>query len=681
MPSSAPLSLRALVATLLAVALLGVRPPAPAQAMPIEGYPSYQPQTRCSPEPKRGTLMLAEHLVQRYRGSGSSGIARSCGASGVSEHKEGRAFDWRLDARSARDRGYAAHFVGRLLAADRQGNAHALARRMGIMYVIWNDHIWSASSGYRKRDYRHSACSTLRGCSTTLRHRDHMHISLSRAAARAETSWYRSRLAKPEPAPAPKPTPEPTPKPAPKPTPKPSPEPQPRLTAPPKRVPMHDDGVIDLRPFPYRSFTVPANGKVVETRFKVRAGSTYSLTTAGLYGFGEPDEVADAVCSWAPRQQAWTATPGRAVRREKGRLDLVVNGSRPFGESCSTSHRYRAELKPTRTRTLKVRVLAPASSRGRLTVVLGRPRANVSAALPAYTPLTPAPTYSSNPRSGSGLLTETVSLPASASGARWTEGSLEPGAAYRVTVSGVARLGGGARTNGQCVNVRGRWYDAASIDRRVPGQDHGQLYLDGRPFRATTGDCTSRTRVGGIVADERGRLRLDLWDPLERSNNVGGLTVLVQRTTPLSAPPPAAAERPRPRQQAWKQRTDRFTVDSSRRAGRVSTMRVRKGQRVRVVATGRFTSAGRSADASCVRTGAGWRLADPAVLVPAALNLVADGRGLAWSAPGAGRTCSADAVYRATFTATKSGPVRLSVLDVDHADNAGSLEVVLRRLG
>lgn len=678
MPSSVPLTLRALVAALLAVALLGVRPPAPAQAMPIEGYPSYQPQTRCSPEPKRGTLMLAEHLVQRYPGSSSSGIGRSCGTSGISEHKEGRAFDWRLDARSARDRAYAAAFLGRLLAADKRGNAHALARRMGVMYVIWNDHIWSSASGYRKRDYRHSACSTLRSCSPTLRHRDHMHISLSRAAARAETSWYRSRLAQPVPKPAPAPTPSPSP--SPKPPAEPTPAPQPTLTAPPKQVPVHDDGVIDLRPFPYRSFTVPANGKVVETRFKVRAGSTYSLTTAGLYGFGGPDEVADAVCSWSPRQQAWTATPGRAVRRENGRLALVVNGSRPFGDSCRGSHRYRTELKPTRTGTLKVRVLAPASSRGRLTVVVGRKAANVSAALPVYPPLTPAPTYSSNPRSGPGLLAETVSLPASAPDARWTAGSLEPGAAYRVTVSGVVRLGGGVGSNGQCVSVGGRWYDAASVDPRVPGQDHGQLYLGGRPFQPTSGGCTSSTRVGQVVADERGRLRLDLWDPLERSNNVGELAVLVQRTSPVVAPVPAAAERPRPRRQAWKQRTDRFTVDSARRLGTISTMRVRKGQRVRVVATGRFTSAGSAADASCVRTGAGWKVEDPAVLVPAALSLVADGRGLAWSAPGAGRTCSADSVYRATLTATKSGPVRLSILDVDHADNEGSLQVSLRRL-
>lgn len=680
MPSSVPLTLRALVAALLAVALLGVRPPAPAQAMPIEGYPSYQPQTKCSPAPKRGTLMLAEHLVQRYPGSSSSGIARSCGASGISEHKEGRAFDWRLDARSARDRGHAADFLGRLLAADKRGNAHALARRMGVMYVIWNDHIWSSYSGYRKRDYRHSACSTLRGCSPTLRHRDHMHISLSRAAARAETSWYQRRLAKAEPAPKPAPAPAPKPSPSPKPTPEPTAAPQPKLTAPPKRVPLHDDGVIDLRPFPYRSFTVPANGKVVETRFKVRAGSRYSLTAAGLYGFGQPDEVADAVCSWSPRQQAWAATPGRGVRREKGRLALVVNGSRPFGDSCRGSHQYRTELKPTRTGTLKVRVLAPASSRGRLTLVVGRKTANVSAALPVYPALTPAPTYSSNARSGPGLLAETVSLPASAADARWTAGSLEPGAAYRVTVSGVARLGGGVRSNGQCVSVAGRWYDAASIDRRAPGQDHGQLYLDGRPFRATSGSCTSAARVGQVVADERGRLRLDLWDPLERSNNVGELAVLVQRTTPIAAPAPAAAERPRPRRQVWKQRTDRFAVDSARRLGAVSTMRVRKGQRIRVVATGRFTSAGRSADASCVRAGAGWKLDDPAVLVPGALSLVADGRGLAWSAPGAGRTCSADSVYRTTFTATKNGPVRLSILDVDHADNAGSLQVSLRRL-
>ncbi len=52
---------------------------------------------------------------------------------------------------------------------------------MGVMYVIWSDHIYASYSEFRARDYKSSSCKTLASCSKTLRHRDHMHISLSRS--------------------------------------------------------------------------------------------------------------------------------------------------------------------------------------------------------------------------------------------------------------------------------------------------------------------------------------------------------------------------------------------------------------------------------------------------------------------------------------------------------------------
>ena len=48
------------------------------------------------------------------------------------------------------------------------------------MYIIWNDHMYSAWDNFEREDYRSSSCKSLRKCSKTLRHRDHMHISLSR---------------------------------------------------------------------------------------------------------------------------------------------------------------------------------------------------------------------------------------------------------------------------------------------------------------------------------------------------------------------------------------------------------------------------------------------------------------------------------------------------------------------
>jgi hypothetical protein len=681
----------AALALALTLAPLGPFAGAPAHAMPIEGYPSYDPQNRCSPAPKLGMVMLSEHLLRRYPGSGSSGISRSCTASGVSEHKEGRAFDWRLDATSERDQRYAADFLERLLAADRAGNANALARRMGIMYVIWDDRIWSASHGYRARDYLHAACQRVRGCSPTLRHRDHMHISLTRAAARGATSWYLRRLpdGTPPPRPAPAPAPQPEPRPAPDPRPGPAPGPDPRSEREPepptvpKRAPRRRDGVIDLRRYAYTRVRVPANGEVVETGFKLRGGVTYSLTAAGLYSFGGPDEVADAVCTWSRRDQAWVPRPRRAVKRRYGDLALVVNGRRPFERDCRGSHTYRTEFSTEHDRKLRLQVRGRhPSSRGRITVVIGRKRARVRPALPAYTELTPAPTYSTNPLMGSGLVAETLRLDAT-EGVAFTRQSLAPGARYRVTVSGVVRFGGHVRSDGRCVFVRGTWYDAASIDRRVPGQDHGHLYLAGKPFEGgSRAGCGGDEHVGEIVADSRGRLRLDLWDPLELHNNTGELTVTVQRLSPIDEPRAARRQRVRPRKEPWQRRREVLTLDPGAPGGIVSGVKLRKGERARIVVTGRYRSGDQRADASCVRTGDGWQRTDPDVaLGQDPLDVWVDGQRVRWHPLGGGRPCSTERRYGTQFTATKPGPVRISVFDLDHTDNEGELEVVVRRLG
>lgn len=155
---------------------------------PVEPYAGYQPQTRCRRKPRSGVLMLADWLTNR--GGGYGPISRSCAGSSVSEHKEARAFDWMLDARKKRDRRIARKFLKRAFAPDDTGEPHAIARRMGIMYVIWNDRSWASYRDFEPKAYLSSGCTSLRRCSKTLRHRDHMHISLTRKAARGEFSWY-----------------------------------------------------------------------------------------------------------------------------------------------------------------------------------------------------------------------------------------------------------------------------------------------------------------------------------------------------------------------------------------------------------------------------------------------------------------------------------------------------------
>ena len=156
--------------------------------MPLEPYAGYQPQSTCRRTPKPGVLLLADWLVAR--GGGYGPISRSCAGSSTSEHKESRAFDWLLDARSDTDQALAAALLDELFAPDDTGQPHALARRMGIMYIIWDDTMYASYDGFVAKRYLSSGCRTRRTCSPTLRHRDHMHISLTRQGAKGRTSWY-----------------------------------------------------------------------------------------------------------------------------------------------------------------------------------------------------------------------------------------------------------------------------------------------------------------------------------------------------------------------------------------------------------------------------------------------------------------------------------------------------------
>ncbi|MGA8210105.1 MAG: hypothetical protein WB798_08120, partial [Nocardioidaceae bacterium] len=203
-PSSSPSTNRSGRWAALLVAL-AVMLPVAAVAGPPEPYASYEPQSTCSPNAKPGAVGLSMWLQKQYPGSGSLGISRSCADGGVSEHKEGRAFDWAVDFYSARDRGYATAMMARLFATDADGNAHALARRMGVMYLIWDDTIYSSYYGFRPRPYKQ--CTVLATCSATLRHRNHVHISLSRAGGNGTTSFYTGDTTVPAPATTPPPTP------------------------------------------------------------------------------------------------------------------------------------------------------------------------------------------------------------------------------------------------------------------------------------------------------------------------------------------------------------------------------------------------------------------------------------------------------------------------------------------
>jgi FG-GAP-like repeat len=154
-----------------------VTPQFPSQ---IEPYPAYDGQSTCSPSPKPGMIAFRDMVMETYPWTVSYGISRDCSIGGTSEHKEGRAWDWAADANSDADRRRVANLMRWLFRTDQYGHPHAMARRLGIMYIIWNRRIF--------RMYRASeGWSPYTGTSP---HTDHVHFSLTWPGARMETSFW-----------------------------------------------------------------------------------------------------------------------------------------------------------------------------------------------------------------------------------------------------------------------------------------------------------------------------------------------------------------------------------------------------------------------------------------------------------------------------------------------------------
>lgn len=161
----------------------------------IEDYASYQQPKHCHPAPHVGTAHLARWVVKKHGGSVAS-TSRPCDKSDgpTSEHQTGRAVDWAADAGRRADRRRVSRFLDHLFAKNGAGHRHAKARRMGVMYVIWKDRMYPAWDRFEPRPYLSSSCKKKKKCSKTLRHRDHVHVSLSKAGAKGRTSWYDGRL-------------------------------------------------------------------------------------------------------------------------------------------------------------------------------------------------------------------------------------------------------------------------------------------------------------------------------------------------------------------------------------------------------------------------------------------------------------------------------------------------------
>ena len=202
-----PRIVAAVVAAVLAAGsamLVGATPAAAAVPVPhppvglpsvIEPLAPYVEQTSCDPTLRPGTARLARLLAATYRSyrATSWSSTYACGTDGNrSEHYDGRAIDWMVDVHNSAQHAAAKAVLSWLLATDRAGNRFAMARRLGVMYVIYDNRMWGAWDG-RWAQYNNCAHLPARSSDNAC-HRTHMHLSLSWNGAMGRTSFWTKKV-------------------------------------------------------------------------------------------------------------------------------------------------------------------------------------------------------------------------------------------------------------------------------------------------------------------------------------------------------------------------------------------------------------------------------------------------------------------------------------------------------
>lgn len=154
----------------------------------IDPWPAKDLQDSCESSEKPGTQALRDLLLAAYPGTSNGGITRSCAdyrcVAFKSEHCEGRAWDWTIpfSKRQAGD-----EVISWLRTTDEYGNECAMARRLGVMYAMWQGKIY--------RFYNLERCRQAPGSAED--HFDHVHFSLSWAGAGKTTSYWTASGAAP----------------------------------------------------------------------------------------------------------------------------------------------------------------------------------------------------------------------------------------------------------------------------------------------------------------------------------------------------------------------------------------------------------------------------------------------------------------------------------------------------
>lgn len=155
----------------------------PAQAKAparVEDFGAYVPQTSCDPSAKPGVESFRDLVLATYDEGSDWGITRECTDDGISEHLEGRAWDWHVDVKNKQEFKAASDLLSWLTAKGPDGQLGYNARRLGIMYIGYNSRIWA---GYR-------AAEGWRVLGNSNPHTDHVHFSFTWAGAMKRTSFW-----------------------------------------------------------------------------------------------------------------------------------------------------------------------------------------------------------------------------------------------------------------------------------------------------------------------------------------------------------------------------------------------------------------------------------------------------------------------------------------------------------
>jgi len=155
----------------------------------IDSYPMRTTVTACAdPLVSKPGVADFRNLLLSQVGGDDDGLAvckKIANDSGdYSDHADGRAWDWHVSASSPTDRAMVDQVLNWLLRTDERGHRNAMARRIGITYVIWNHLI------YRVRD---DDARWVPYTSTGDPHDTHVHFSFSVAGATRQTSWWTER--------------------------------------------------------------------------------------------------------------------------------------------------------------------------------------------------------------------------------------------------------------------------------------------------------------------------------------------------------------------------------------------------------------------------------------------------------------------------------------------------------